>query len=504
MLNLPQITFKQIAVMFAVILASVTTGFHNRLLLVALPDLRGVWGLDIDEGTILISLALAPQLLLASVAPWLSRAFGIRRTVIPSSLLLIFVTFLIPFLRGFVPLVIAHAVAGALFGIFITLSIAVLNKNLPPAWMVVPLAFYSYSLTFSINTGVTVGGFYIEQTGWHWIYWQTSILMLVYLLVVRSCSVQDDPVQKEMIRGADWSGMFFFCTATTLLYIGFYHGERLDWLDSGIVSCCLWGGLLLFLLFCFNEKIARKPWAPLRSVWNRNVFMCLLLTGTYCFIVTANSLLITQFLETVRYLKPEQTGLALLPIPLLHLVFIPVAIILTRFLDGRLIFALGACCFAVGCWLGMFVTADWVAKDFLPVGILFSLGHPLCFMGIMALTLSNFEREKLVSILAFLHVFRVLFPAIATSIILFVERIGKDAHALYIKQHLMMNDPVTGHHLEIFHGKIAEMQKVVMLEASVRAFQDAFQISFWIAVSILLILFLMRPSKATPICPVGV
>lgn len=199
MLNLPKITFRQVAVMFAVILASVTTGFHNRLLLVALPDLRGIWGLDVDEGTILISLALAPQLLLAPIAPWLSRTVGIRRTVIPASLLLAFVTFLIPFLHGFVSLVIAHAAAGALFGIFITLSIAVLNKNLPPAWMVVPLAFYSYSLTFSINTGVTVGGFYIEQLGWHWIYWQTSLLMLVYLLVVWSCSVEDDPVQKEMI-----------------------------------------------------------------------------------------------------------------------------------------------------------------------------------------------------------------------------------------------------------------------------------------------------------------
>lgn len=232
--------------------------------------------------------------------------------------------------------------------------------------------------------------------------------------------------------------------------------------------------------------------------------MCLLLTGTYCFIVTANSLLITQFLEMVHHLKPEQTGLALLPIPLLHLVFIPVAIILTRFLDGRLIFALGACCFAVGCWLGMFVTTDWAARDFLPIGILFALGHPLCFMGIMVLTLSNFEREKLVSILAFLHVFRVLFPSIATSIVLFVERIGRDAHALYIKQHLTANDPTTDHYLEIFHGKMAGMQSVVMMEASVRAFQDAFQVSFWVTICILVILLVMRPSKETPICPVGV
>lgn len=504
MLNLPKLTRRQVIVTLVVVLASAATCSYNRLLSTSMPDLRGVWGIEADHGSILLTLALAPQLLLAPVTPWLSQKYGVRKTVLPSSLLLIGMVSLIPLLRGYVALVVAHAIVGALLGVFITLTVTILSRTLPTPWMVIALAFYAFGLTSAMNTGATVSVFYIEQIGWKWIYRQTALFMALYFLVVFLYLPRDVPDRQERDKRVDFAGMLFFCAATMLLYIGLYQGERLGWFDSGLVSCCFLGAILLFLLFCLNELIVPHPWAPPHFIFNRNVILTIFLVGCYTFIVTINSTLITSFLGSIHNHKPEQAGWALLPIPLLHFFFIPVAIILIRYLDGRLVFALGAVCFAVAYRLGMSITVDWKEADFLPVAILFAMGHPLCHIGMMSMTLRNFHAERRIGILAFLQVFRVTFPALATALTAFVERVGRDTYTLRLQEHLIAGAPVIRMNENLFGDDMSQIRSMIATEASVRAYQDAFQVSLVMALIVIAALFFMRPSKASVIFPIGI
>ncbi len=504
MLNLPKLTFRQIIVMLTVILAGSATSSYNRLLSTSMPDLRGIWGLDADESSLLLTLALAPQLLLAPITPWLAKAFGIRKTVLPSSLLLIVMVILIPFLRNFVTLIAAHAVVGALLGIFITRTVSILYKILPISWMIVALAFYAYGLTLGTNSATLLSAVYIEQIGWWWIYWQMAFFMAPYFLGVYLGYPRGEDIQPELVQHIDFAGMLFFCLAMTLFYVGLSQGERLGWLDSGFVVCCLLGAGLLFLLFCVNEAIVPNPWAPPRYLGSRNVMLTIFLVGCYAFVNSMDSTILTGFLQIVQNHKPEQIGWALLPIPLLHLFFIPIAILLSRFLDGRLVFALGACCFAVAYWLGTFVTIDWVEADFLPLVILFSMAIPLSHLGMTSLTFLNFRAEHRLGILAFLQVARVTFPALSTTLIAWIERVGRDTYSVRLQEHLIANDPSVLVNENLFTESASTVQNMVTTEASVRAFQDAFQIGLAVPVVILVALFLMRPSKANPVFPIGI
>ncbi len=503
-LNLPRLTLRQFIVMWTVILAGSATSSYNRLLGASMPDLRGIWGLDMDEGSLLLTLALAPQLLLAPITPWLAKAFGIRKTVLPSSLLLIGMVILIPFLRGFVTLVAAHAVVGALLGVFITRTVAILYKILPISWMIVALAFYAYGLTLGTNSAALLSAIYIEQLGWWWIYWQMAVFMVLYFVVVYACYPRGEEIQPDLAKNHDFAGMIFFCLAVMLFYVGLSQGEQRGWLDSELVACCFLGAGLLFVLFCFNEAFVQNPWAPPHYLGSRNVMLTIFLVGCYAFVNATQSTLLTGFLQTVQGHKPEQIGWAMLPVPLLHLFFIPVAIILTRFLDGRLVFALGACCFAVAYWLGTFVTVDWVENDFLPLMILFSMAIPLSHLGMMSLTFLNFRDEHRIGILAFLQVARVTFPALSTALIAWVERVGRDTYTYRLQEHLVANDPSVLINERMFTDSPATVQDMVATEASVLAFQDAFQIGLVGPIVILVALFLMRPSKANPVFPIGI
>ena len=152
----------------------------------------------------------------------------------------------------------------------------------------------------------------------------------------------------------------------------------------------------------------------------------------------------------------------------------------------------------------MFITADWKEPEFMPIAVLFAMGHPLCHIGMLSLTLRNFHAERRIGILAFLQVFRVTFPALATALTAFVERIGRDTYVLRLEERLAVNDPVTRLYPHLFAKDPTQVRNMIMTEASARAFQDAFQASLVMALVVMVALMLMRPSKANVIFPIGI
>ena len=87
------------------------TTFHGRLLISSLPDLRGIWGLSYDEGSVISTVASASQLILAPILPFFLTALGLRRLLLPLSLGFVCVAFCIPFISGYENLLVCDGAA---------------------------------------------------------------------------------------------------------------------------------------------------------------------------------------------------------------------------------------------------------------------------------------------------------------------------------------------------------------------------------------------------------
>lgn len=355
------------------------TTFHGRLLISSLPDLRGIWVLSYDEGSVISTVASASQLILAPILPFFLTALGLRRLLLPLSLGFVCVAFCIPFISGYENLLVAHALMGLLIGSFVTATIQIMLKHLPPPWWVVVLAFFTFHVSLGINSGVSLGAFYLEYMGWQWIYWQSGLIMFVYFVLLQRHLPPDTPI-RELLHKPDYSGMAFYCLSAVLIYAGLDQGERLGWFDSGIITVFLAGGIVSFLLFLANEALVERPWAPPRLFADFNIIMSVGMVIIYIFILSANSLLITLFLDTVHDLRPLQSGLPLLLVALLQLLATPFCAFLVLKADTRLLCATGVLLMGLACYQGTFITADWVAADFFPMAILFAIGHPLVFL----------------------------------------------------------------------------------------------------------------------------
>ena len=77
------------------------------------------------------------------------------------------------------------------------------------------------------------------------------------------------PINRALLKTADWAGMLYASVGFSLLYAGLDQGNRLDWLNSGLINALLLGGTLLLVAFVVHELTYKRPWINLRFAGKR-------------------------------------------------------------------------------------------------------------------------------------------------------------------------------------------------------------------------------------------
>lgn len=500
-------TARQLAIIFAVLMAAAMTTYYERLFQTSLPDMLGIWGLSHDEGAILKTCAIAPQMLLAPVAPWLVMVFGVRRVLLPAALLFIFVSSIIPLITGFIPLLSAHIVMGALLGCFITATIMIMTGTLPGKWWLIPLAIHIFRLSVTTNTGVSVSGLYVDYLGWEWIYWQSALIMIMYIVVL-FLFIPRQEVKTEILRKADPLGMVLLCLGTTMVFAAFDQGERLGWFHSGFVTVFMGGGVALLVLFLLHEWTASHPFAPLKPLGDPAVVLIIIQCCLCCVAFAGNQVLIIQFLSKIHALKPWQTGQALLAMVGIQCLFMPLVVWLNRNVDFRLVVAIGLICLAAGCHQGTLITPDWMAGDFLPMGVFFAFGTPMTVFTLVAACFSIFGTERSAGLVPYFQCVRVLLPYCLMALFSLFIRRRTDIHLEAFSRWLTPDNRVAQQFIASFDGtaeaSVISLAESARLESASLAFQDAFSVCFWAAITGLGLLVFSKPAPYTPFTPVKV
>ncbi len=260
----------------AVLLGSFLVGFDTRLFSIGLPDLRGAFGLSYDQGAWLNTFATAPQILIAPAVAWLAATFGVRRVLFWPSLVYAAISFVLPQVRNWELLVALHMMRGLLLGVFIPATIMIIFRNLPTKWWVPALAIYAFRLAFSLNTGPLLIGLYDTHFGWQWIYWQDMILAPIIGVLVW-LGTPHEKTDIALLQRADWGGMALLGSGWALIYAGLDQGNRLDWFESGLITCLMGGGRPWSVAFSINELLVRHPWASHKVIAKRNIAIALLI-----------------------------------------------------------------------------------------------------------------------------------------------------------------------------------------------------------------------------------
>ena len=505
-------TSHPLLIVTALLLASFVVGFDTRVFAVGLPDLRGAYSLGFDEASWLSTVANAPQILISSAVAWLVTVFGVRRVMIPTTLVYACISLVIPMVHDGAMLFVLHAARALLLGVFIPATIMVIFRNLDMRYWLIGLSIYALRVPLSQNLGFVLVGIYDDYLGWQWAYWQDVIVTPIIALLLIIGAPREE-INLSLLKDADWGGMMLLGCSMTMIYVGLDQGNRLDWFNSGVVTSLLAGGTILFIGFLINESVVANPWAHASVILSRNIGIGYAIIIAFTFASSGASIAIPGFLQTVVGLRPIAISElyifgAVIPVFL----FIALAIFLLRRIDARLCIMMGLSTMALGSFLGSNLSTAWAPLNFLPVVLLHTAGQSFAFFATVVYLIANSDPKRSTAVSAYIQVIRLGSVELALSLLNTWLRQREQYHSN------ILTGPISGSSINL-HGVLAKLETLfgtshrgslqalsavaadIRAQANVLAYADMFVLSFCSALAGLALVACMGAMPFGPLHP---
>ena len=499
----------------AVVIGAFISTINTRVTTIGLADIRGGLSLGFDEGSWLSTAFGAAQMVVCLSAAWFSIVLSPRRTLLWSGSIFLIASILPPLTRDPAIVLALQLVRGLAVGTFIPSAIVFILRELPSSWWSWGLAAYAFRFVFSQNISSSIEAFYDESGLWQWIFWQNVPLTLLMMGLI-CFGMRRQPTDLVELGRGDWSGIVFGGIGLALLYAGIDQGNRLDWLNSGTVVGLLLAGGLLLVVFVVNELRVERPLIDLGALLHPNICIPPLMIGIYGFGGTATSFIVPDYLTRVQGLRALQIGDVVNWIALPQVVLVPLVAWILRFLDARLLLAVGLAAIAIGSWMDTELTHDWAGDDFLPSQLVEAVGLALGVTSLAIFGIANMRPAWAITIAGLTQTGRLLGNEIGSAFIQTYVRVQEQVTSNLTGLHLRTGAELTEQRTTLLSGIFGDrasgvsnssgetllaLDNVVRREAFVLAYIDAFWFIAWVLTASLVLLVLLQPPPPNHLTP---
>jgi DHA2 family multidrug resistance protein len=446
---------------------------------------------------------------------FLGAAYGIRRVLLISGAIFTLTSLVLPFSPNVAVMIALQAIAGLSSGSFYSLTLTFVARSLPPKLIIFGIAAYALDIVATSNISALIQGLSAEHLSWHWIFFPAAILTPVAMV----CLYFGVPPLPDASRSApkpSWHGCFYMSLGLSLIYGALDQGERLDWLNSGVVVALFTAGILLVLAAVVRRYLQPNPLVNLPFLNARNI--AILGLGIFCirFSLLASLLAIPGFLANIQQYRPIQTGLALAWVAAPLFVLVWVAAIACVFIQSRIVMAAGFATIAVACWMAARVDSSWAGHSFLIPELVLGTGLAAAFVGlVVSLVVLALEMGAISSIAnaatfsGCMHAMRLMGGQIGAVLLARFLRVREHFHSNLLGLNVDAGSWLTNERLGALSAALtpqsaglgeAQARSIGLLSAQVRAqaytlaSSDAFMLIAWVIAGYLILLVFLRRS----------
>jgi DHA2 family multidrug resistance protein len=508
----PVISTRPYIGVLAVLLGSIISTLDSRITTFGLADVRGAVHAGFDEGAWITTAFTVGQMLVGPISVWLGAVFGPRRVLTISGFIFAISNSLLPFSPDLRFILAFQMISGLASGTFIPLTISFIVQNLPPRLVVYGIAAYSMNLELSLNIAASIEGWFSDNWSWKWIFWDTALLMPLMLICIHF-GMPRQPVNRELLKNADWAGILYASLGFSLLYAALDQGNRLDWLNSGLINALLLGGGLLLVAFVLQELFHDRPWINLRFAASGNIPLLFLLITFFRFVILSTAYIIPQFLTTIQNYRAMEIGGVLMWIALPQLLLAPVVATLLRFVDARLPMAFGFALIGCACFMAGQLTQDWAGDDFLPSQIVQAVGQSVGLTSLVWFFLKHLQPSEALTFGAVLQTGRLFGAQLGAAFVQTFLRVREQVYSNLVGQHVAIGTSLTSERLQNY-ARLLKGRSVGQVEANARAaalladavqkqayvlaYIDGFMVLGFSVIGVLLLMLLLRTPPAQP------
>ena len=501
---------------FGVFLGAGIATLNGRVISVGLADLRGAMGLGIDEASWIPTAYNMALMFIGPFSVFLGGLLGPRRILLYSAAIFILCSLLLPLSPNLRVMLFLQVISGLSSGTFYPLTLAYALRALPVRFVIYAIGVYSIDIVGVTGIATSLEGWYIEHLSWHWIFWQSVVLTPLMMLCVY-IAIPPQPRPPGPKPAISWRGFLYGSLALSLVYGALDQGERLDWLNSGVIVALLLTGAFLLVVTVIRRWLSPNPLVNPIFLVNRNT--AILATTLFCFrfVLLAIALVLPAVLGLTQHYRPLETGRVLLWLILPLVISGLIAARLMRRFDNRLVFASGFAIVGAACLLNARLTSSWSGENFFISQIVIGFGLALAFTALVGSIVQNsFDAGALTSPMniltysAFIHTVRLFGGEAGTALMQRLISVREQFHSNMIGLHVNSGDWLVSERIAaLAHALMpssagaeeAQQRAVVTvggqlkLQAYALAYSDAYLTIAVVAAFAIILIALMKPMK---------
>ena len=505
--------------LLAVLMGTFISTLNGRLSTFGLADIRGAMHAGFDEGAWITTAQTVAQMLIAPAAVWMGTVFGARRVLLAGASAFAVISLLTPLSDG-LPMLLALQFAGGLAtGVFVPLTLSFILLNTPPKYWAFGVAVYALNLELSLNISASLEGWYVDHLSWRWIFWQNVPLALIMALCLY-LGMRPRP-RSPNLPPADRFGLAIGGLGLALIYAGFDQCNRLDWRNSGLVWGLLLSGCTMLAGFFVHEARTPHPIINLKVAFAAPLPTLLLLIGFLRLTILSTAYLIPLYLGSVRGFRALEVGQTTFWIAAPQLALCPLAALMLRRSDPRLVASIGFIFVSAACLMVAHgLTPLWGSDQFLPSQLLQAVGQSFALSGILFFVVLHLRPQDALTFGAMIQTARLMGGQVGQSFVVTLARIRGQVASNLIGLHVQSGDGEVLRRVQSYAAATARvgdtasstvrgasvLSNVVRSLATTQAVMDCFVVLGGLTAIALLILVVHKPAphgaaSALPLFP---
>jgi MFS transporter, DHA2 family, multidrug resistance protein len=489
---------------------------NGRLISVGLSDLRGAMGLGIDDASWIPTAYNMALMFMGPFSVYLGGLLGPRRVLLYSATVFILCSILLPVSPNLRVMLCLQVASGLASGTFYPLTLSYALRALPMRYVIYAIGIYAMDIVGATSVGTSLEAWYVEHLSWHWIFWQSALLTPLMMVCIY-LAIPNPPPRSGPKPSLSWRGFLYGSLALSLIYGALDQGERLDWLNSGVIVGLLATAAVLLIATVIRRWLSPNPLVNPTFLVNRNTALICACLFCFRFVLLAIALLLPAVLAVTQNYRPLQTGYVLLWLILPLLISGVIAARLMRRFDNRLVLAAGFTVVAIACLINAQLTSAWSGNNFLISQIVIGLGLALSFTALVGSFVQNaFDTGALsnpINVLtyaSFIHCIRLFGGEAGTALMQRLISVREQFHSNMIGLHVDAGNWLTSERVQLLTQGLfpesagaeeAQQRAALLLGGQVRlqayalAYADGYLAIACVAAFAILLIACMKPMK---------
>ncbi len=366
----------KVVIVVTVITAAVMELLDTSIVNVALFDMAGSLGVNVEDVAWVITSYAIANVIIIPLTGFLAQYFGRKNYYIGSMILFTFASYMCGVSGSLVTLIFWRFIQGIGGGALLSTSQAILFETFSKEQQPIAAGIFGMGIVMGPTLGPTVGGLVIENYNWSWIFFinvPVGILatFLAYTFIDKK---PNEGKIKDQIK-IDYLGILLLAVGIGSLQYVLERGEADDWFASETIRLLTVSAVVGSALFIWRELVIPNPAVRLSVLKDRN----LAFTNIFSFVagigLFTSVYVYPVMVQRINGFTALETGLSIILPTLIAVVLFPVVgKAMASGVPPRPLIIVGFLFFiAFGMYGGM-MNADATKGDFFYVLVLRTLG----------------------------------------------------------------------------------------------------------------------------------